>query len=102
MRRRTPGLHPIGPVLIEIVDDIAHAMATISNSPKFERGHSMTEQELESLNTVVRYLWCDEQRHFEDMDAVGHDTVGHIFLHVETLDGYLLRQHDAGVQPSSH
>ncbi len=59
----------------------------------------MTEKELTSLRTVVRYLWCDEQKHFEDMKAAGDDTGDHIFPHVEMLDGYLLREHGAGAWP---
>ena len=61
----------------------------------------MTEQELKSLRTVVRYLWRDEQRHFEDMEAAGDDTGDHIFPHVDSLNGYLLREHDADAWPST-
>ncbi len=28
----------------------------------------MTEQELASLRTVIRYLWCDEQKNFEECE----------------------------------
>ncbi len=61
----------------------------------------MTEQELTSLRTVVRYLWRDEQRNLEACELNGVDTGGHIFRHVETLDGYLLREHGAGAWPST-
>ncbi len=37
----------------------------------------MTEKELKSLRTVVNFLWRDEQRHFEDMEAAGDDTGDH-------------------------
>ena len=33
----------------------------------------MTQQELESLKTVIRFLWRDEQKHFEDMLVAGDD-----------------------------
>ncbi len=49
----------------------------------------MTEQELKSLRTVINYLWRDEQRHFEDMEAGGDNLDDHIFRHLETLDHYL-------------
>ncbi len=52
----------------------------------------MTEQELKSLRTVINYLWRDEQRHFEDMEAAGDDPGDHIFRHLETLDHYLNRE----------
>ena len=52
----------------------------------------MTEQELKSLRKVINYLWRDEQRHFEDMEAAGDDPGGHIFQHLETLDHYLNRE----------
>ena len=49
----------------------------------------MTEQEIDSLNTVVNFLWRDEQKHFEDMKANGEALAGHVFLHLNTLDHYL-------------
>ena len=49
----------------------------------------MTEQQLDSLKTVVRFFWRDEQRHFEDMKANGDALAGHIFLHLSCLDHYL-------------
>ena len=52
----------------------------------------MTEQELKSLRTVVNFLWRDEQKHFEDMEAAGDDLDDHIFRHLETLDHYLNRE----------
>ena len=51
----------------------------------------MTEKELKSLRTVISYLWRDEQKNFEDMEAVGDDRDDHIFRHLETLDHYLNR-----------
>ena len=59
----------------------------------------MTEQELTSLRTVVRYLWRDEQKNFEDMEAAGDDPGDHVFSHLETLDRYLTRQQVADVSP---
>ncbi len=61
----------------------------------------MTEQELKSLRTVIRYLWCYEQRNFEECELNGDVPGDHIFPHVETLDGYLLREHGAGAWPST-
>ena len=61
----------------------------------------MTEQELDSLKTVVRYLWRDEQKHFEECELNSDDPGDHIFPHVEMLDGYLLREHGAGAWPSA-
>ena len=52
----------------------------------------MTEQELKSLRTVINYLWRDEQRHCEDMEAAGNDLDDHIFRHLETLGHYLNRE----------
>ncbi len=49
----------------------------------------MTEQQFDSLRTVVRFFWRDEQRHFEDMKANGDALAGHIFLHLNCLDHYL-------------
>ncbi len=49
----------------------------------------MTPQELNSLRTVINFLWRDEQRHFEDMEAAGDDPGDHIFRHLETLGRYV-------------
>ncbi len=59
----------------------------------------MTEQEQESLNTVIRYLWRDEQQHYEDMVAAGDDPGDHIFRHLETLDRYVTDEQAADVPP---
>ena len=59
----------------------------------------MTDQELDSLRTVIRYLWRDEQKHFEDMNAAGDDPGDHIFRHLETMDRYLTREQVADVSP---
>ena len=59
---------------------------------KTEKTRHMTEQELKSLRTVINFLWCDEQKHFEDMKAAGDDPGDHIFRHLETLDHYLNRE----------
>ena len=56
----------------------------------------MTEQELTSLRTVVRYLWRDEQKNFEECELNdGGPPDDHIFRHVDSLNGYLLREHNA-------
>ena len=66
----------------------------------------MTEQELTSLRTVVRYLWRDEQRNLEECELNGDDAGDHIFRHVDSLNGYLLREHGADAwaasQPTSN
>ena len=59
----------------------------------------MTDQELDSLRTVIRYLWRDEQKHFEDMNVAGDDPGDHIFRHLETMDRYLTREQVADVSP---
>ena len=61
----------------------------------------MTQQELESLKTVIRFLWRDEQKHFEDMLAAGDDASDHIFRHLETLDRYLTHALATDVPPLS-
>ncbi len=68
---------------------------------KTERTRHMTEQELESLRTVVRYLWRDEQKNFEECELNGDDPGGHIFRHLGSLDGYLLREHGADAWASA-
>ena len=52
----------------------------------------MTKEELKPLQSVVKYFWNDEQRHFEDMEAGGDDPGDHVFLHLLVLDGCLTRQ----------
>ena len=50
----------------------------------------MNEQELESLKSVIDYLWRDEQRHFEECELNdGEAPDDHIFRHLETLDRYV-------------
>ena len=66
----------------------------------------MTEQELESLKTVIRYLWRDEQKHFEECELNdGGPPDDHIFRHLETLGRYVTdEQADDSVlrQPVTH
>ncbi len=51
----------------------------------------MTEQELESLKTVIRFFWRDEQKHFEECELNdGGAPDDHIFRHLETLDRYVM------------
>jgi len=50
----------------------------------------MTEQELTSLKTVVRHLWRDEQKHFDECELNdGGAPDDHIFRHLETLRRYV-------------
>ncbi len=60
--------------------------------PHTKRTRHMAEQELKSLRTVINFLWRDEQRHFEDMEAAGEDPGDHVFPHLEALNGYLMRE----------
>ncbi len=67
---------------------------------KTERTKLMTEQELTSLRTIVRYLWRDEQQNFAECqlnDGVLPDD--HVFAHLETLSRYLTRAKATDVSP---
>ncbi len=60
----------------------------------------MDEQELESLNTVIRFLWREEQKDFgkhEVNDGGAPDD--HIFRHLETLRRYVANERAADVSP---
>ncbi len=58
----------------------------------------MTEQELISLRTVIRYLWRDERKNFEECGVNdGRPPDDHIFSHLETLGRYLTRAQAADV-----
>jgi len=92
-------LVPIGQVLPAVLAGFAHTMAANSNPLQNQRDKDMTEQELESLNTVIQYLWCDEQKHFGDMKSAGDDTSGHVFGHLETLHRYVANERAADVSP---
>ncbi len=62
----------------------------------------MTDQELDSLRTVIRYLWRDEQKNFEECELNdGEAPDDHIFRHVETLNDHLLREHGADAWSST-
>ena len=50
----------------------------------------MNQQELESLQTVIRYLWRDEQMNFDECEINdGGAPDDHIFRHLETLRRYV-------------
>ena len=56
----------------------------------------MTEQEIESLNTVIRFLWRDEQKNFEECELNdGAAPDDHVFRHLETLRRYLTQERAA-------
>ncbi len=58
----------------------------------------MTEQELTSLRTVIRYLWRDEQKNFEECELNdGGPPDDHVFPHLETLGRYLTHEQAADV-----
>jgi len=92
-------LVPIGQVLPAVFANIARTMAANSNPPQNRRNKDMTEQEIDSLNTVINLFWRDEQKHFEDMKAAGDDTSGHVFGHLETLHRYVANARAADVSP---
>ena len=63
---------------------------------KTERSRHMNKQELTSLRQVIRYLWRDEQKNFEECELNdGKAPDDHIFRDVETLDRYLTREQTA-------
>ncbi len=60
----------------------------------------MNEQELESLNTVIRYLWREEQKDFEECEVNdGEAPDDHVFRHLETLRRYVANERAADVSP---
>ena len=60
----------------------------------------MNEQEFESLNTVIRYLWREEQKDFEKHEVNdGGAPDDHIFRHLETLRRYVADERAADVSP---
>ena len=60
----------------------------------------MTEQELDSLKTVVDYLWRHEQKDFEEHELNdGGAPDDHIFPHLETLRRCVANQRAADVSP---
>ena len=60
----------------------------------------MNEQELESLQTVIRYLWREEQKDFEKLEVNnGGAPDDHVFRHLETLRRYLEHERAAAVSP---
>ena len=57
----------------------------------------MNQQELESLQTVIRYLWRDEQRNFDECEINdGGAPDDHIFRHLETLGRYVADDKSSG------
>ena len=93
-------LRPIGQVLPAALADLARTMAANTNSPQNHRNKDMNEQELDSLNTVVRYLWREEQKGFEKHEVNdGGAPDDHIFRHLETLRHYVANERAADVSP---
>ena len=83
-------LVPIGQVLPAVLANLTRTMAANSNPLQTQRNKDMNEQDLESLNTVIRYLWREEQRHFEECEINdGGAPDDHIFRHLETLRRYV-------------
>ena len=44
-----------------------------------------------AIEEILFYLWCDEQKHFDEMKLNGENTDGHIFYSLEILNGRLER-----------
>ena len=83
-------LRPIGQVLPAVLANLARTMAANTNSPQNHRDKDMTEQELDSLKTVIRYLWRGEQRDFAEREVNdGGAPDEHVFRHLETLRRYV-------------
>ena len=60
----------------------------------------MNAQELESLKTIVGYLWRPEQKNFTEREHTdGAPPDDHIFSHLETLRRYLEHERAADVSP---
>ncbi len=60
----------------------------------------MNDQEMESLRTVIRYLWRPEQKNFTERELNdGGAPDDHIFRHLETLRRYLAHERAADVSP---
>ena len=83
-------LVPISQVLPAVFANLTRTMVANTNSPQDHRNKDMNEQELESLNTVIRYLWREEQKDFEKREVNdGGAPDDHIFRHLETLGRYV-------------
>ena len=60
----------------------------------------MTQQELDSLKTVIRFLWREEQKDFEECEVNdGGAPENHIFRHLETLRRFVANERAADVSP---
>ena len=89
-------LVPIGQVLPAVFANLPRTMAANTNSPRNQRDKDMTEQELDSLKTVIRHLWREEQKDFEKREVNnGGAPDDHIFSHLETLRRYLAHERAA-------
>ncbi len=107
-RKWACGRRPLGPGEVARARELRkrgihlRLVAAVINSPQNTRNQNMTEQELESLKTVIRYLWRDEQKNFEECELNdGKAPDDHIFRHVDSLNGYLLREHNADAWASA-
>ncbi len=94
-------LVPIGQALPAVFANLARTMAANTNSPQNHRNKDMNQQEIESLNTIINLFWRDERKHFEECELNGDDPGDHIFRHVDSLNGYLLREHNADAWASA-
>ena len=60
----------------------------------------MNQQELASLNTIIRHLWREEQKDFEEREVNdGEAPDDHLFRHLETLRRYAEHEQAAAVTP---
>ncbi len=63
----------------------------------------MTQQELDSLKTVIRFLWREEQKDFEECEVNdGEAPDDHIFRHLETLDLYVTDEQPDDSEPRQY
>ncbi len=98
-------LRPIGQVLPAVLANLARTMAANSNSLQNQRNKDINEQELNSLQIVIRFLWRDEQKHFEECELNdGGAPDDHIFRHLETLGRYVTDEQpdDSGLRQSGN
>ena len=93
-------LVPISQVLPAVFANLTRTMVANTNSPQNHRNKDMNEQEIDSLNTVVNFLWRDEQKHFGECELNdGGAPADHIFRHLETLRRYVANERATDVSP---
>ena len=84
MTNRIQDFRRLGPAVADVIAAIARTMVAKTNSPQNHRNKDMNEQELESLNTVIRYLWRDEQKHFDERELNDGAAPSHAYTYDRT------------------